>query len=438
MKVRLYTFPVKPVNNRFRFFILCFILITFTSLRITAQQVNPMFYKEIQLDPKKTYTLQSVTREIQRQTGISFSYNAARINPDSRIRMKTDRITVEQLLSSIRKKAGIGYKIISKTHIIYVESGKKKKTGRKGHSRKNKTSSSHLQHQDYNETVLRPLGQDSTIGQQIVIIGDSSVMTYYFSGGGGAGGGYGGNVIAKYPVMLDATEDEEFEEEREYNVSRNTSKGNIYGNAEAVTFLKSNVLFAMGVSADETYYLNPTVRAGFDFLYGTVSYNFGPLPHWRVGLGSSVKVNDNWSLHAGVNTGSNIFQNYNIQTFDTIIPPQPPDTVIPPVITEKNTPLVVKSKLTRFSISAEWNLGRGFTLGGGLILNRLKTDYSSNGNPVALSNILPIGYDADTKYRTIKPPYLLGNTYSGNAASNVKTWIGLQVSIIYRLHFFDR
>jgi hypothetical protein len=436
LKVRPYTFRVKPVSNRLRFFILCFILISFTSLRIAAQQVNPMFYKEIQLDPKKTYTLQSITREIQQQTGISFSYNAARINPDRKIRMKTDRITVAQLLSSIRKKAGIGYKIISKTHIIYVESGKKKIAGKKGHVRKSRPSSSNAQ--DNPETVMRPVGHDSTVGQQIVIIGDSSVMNYYFSGGGSSGGGYGGDVLVKYPVMIDATEDEEFEEEREYNISRNTSKGNVYGSAEAVTFLKSNVLFAAGILADETYYLNPTVRAGFDFLYGTVSYNVGPFPHWRFGIGGSAKVNDNWTLHVGINTGSSIFQNYNIQTFDTIVQPQPPDTFVPPVIIETNTPLVVKSKLTRFSVSAEWNLGRGFTLGGGLILNRMKTDYSSNGNPVTLNNFLPVGYDADSKYRTIKPPYLLGNTYNGNSSSNVKTWIGLQVSLMYRLSFFER
>lgn len=76
-------------------------------------------------------------------------------------------------------------------------------------------------------------------------------------------------------------------------------------------------------------------------------------------------------------------------------------------------------------------------LGAGITLNYLKTNYSSNGNAVTLSNLLPIGYDADQKYQTIDPPYLLGNTYSGNQSSNVKTWLGLQLMLVYRLQFFD-
>lgn len=424
-----------PVNS-IRLCLLCFILILLSSLRISAQQGNPMFYKEIQLEHKKSYTLQTLTREIQKQTGISFSYNAARINPYTRIRVR-DKLTVEQILSSIRRKTGIGYKVISKAHIIYTESPNKKRSKAKGKKKKQPKQDKHYQQVQYNnDVVLRSLGTDSVIGQQIIVIGDSSVAGYYFSGSGGSGASYAGDDQTKYPVLLDETEDEEVDEYQD-EIGPSASKGYVKGESEALDYIKRSALIAAGVSADELYYINPTFRAGFDFLYGTVSYNVGTYAHWRYGVGTSARLNDHWRLHFNFNTGQNISERYNIQSFDTIFPPPQPDTLEDPIIIETNTPLLVRSKLTRFTLSAEWDMGKGFTLGAGLTLNYLKTNYSSNGNAVTLSNLLPIGYDADQKYQTIDPPYLLGNTYSGNKSSNVKTWLGLQLTLIYRLKFFD-
>jgi hypothetical protein len=394
-----------------------------------------MFYKEIQLEHKKSYTLQTLTREIQKQTGISFSYNAARINPYTKIRVR-DKLTVEQILSSIRRKSGIGYKVISETHIIYTESPNKKRSKAKGRNKKLPKQGEGRQPVRYGDDIaLRSLGTDSVIGQQIVIIGDSSVASYYFSGSGGSGASYAGDDQTKYPVLLDEPEEEEDEYQDE--IGPNTSKGYVKGESEALDYIKRSVLIAAGVSADEVYYINPTFRAGFDFLYGTVSYNVGTYAHWRYGIGSSARLNDHWRLHFNFNTGQNITEHYNIQNFDTIFPPPQPDSIEGPIIIETNTPLLVRSKLTRFTLSAEWNMGRGFMLGAGLTLNYLKTNYSSKGNAVTLSNLLPIGYDADQRYQTIDPPYLLGNTYSGNQPSNVKTWLGLQLTLIYRLRFFD-
>jgi hypothetical protein len=393
-----------------------------------------MFYKEIQLEHKKNYTLQALTREIQRQTGISFSFNAARIDPYTRIRV-SDKLTVAQILSSIRKKTGIGYKVISKAHIIYTEATGKKRTKVKGRKRNLNKPESRQSVNHYDNIALRSVGKDSVAGQQIIIIGDSSVVGYYFSGSGGSGASYAGDAQIKYPVLLDETDDEEADEYQD-EPGYYTSKGSVKGESEALNYIKRSALIAAGISADEVYYANPTFRAGFDFLYGTVSYSIGTYSHWRYGIGSSARLNDNWRLHFNINTGQNIAERYNIQKFDTTFPPQP-DSLEHPIIIETNTPLLVRSKLTRFTLSAEWNMGKGFMLGAGITLNYLKTNYSSNGNAVTLSNLLPIGYDADQKYQTIDPPYLLGNTYSGNQSSNVKTWLGLQLMLIYRLQFFD-
>ncbi len=72
-----------------------------------AQKPDPMFYKEIQLS-HKPYTLHSLSREMQRQSGITFSYNAAKISPNQKIRIKDNRLTVEQLLALVKK---IGHRL---------------------------------------------------------------------------------------------------------------------------------------------------------------------------------------------------------------------------------------------------------------------------------------------------------------------------------------
>src|SRR3569833_1290106 len=110
------SFPVMPVNNSMKYFWL--VVLCLASVTSMGQQTNPMFYKEILLT-HKPYTLQSITEEIQTQSGISFSYNADNINPDTKIKIKGDRITVAEVLALIKKQTGVSYKIFSQRHIIY-------------------------------------------------------------------------------------------------------------------------------------------------------------------------------------------------------------------------------------------------------------------------------------------------------------------------------
>ncbi|RYZ16151.1 MAG: hypothetical protein EOP49_52090, partial [Sphingobacteriales bacterium] len=309
MKARLYRFPIAAAN-KIRLVILCLLLVFISTGQAMAQRENPMFYKELQLQPRKKYTLQSLTREIQRQTGISFSYNAARISPDTKIKVKTDRITVKQLLAYVKKKTGIGYKVISGTHIVYTE-GPALKTSRKDNQKniaKNKAkqrTQKPLQ-QLASNTAVKPVGRDSVVGQQIMIIGDSAVVAYYFSGGMNAGGGYGGNSEVRYQVLRDATYDyigsDYGAERKESNLARNTRK-DADGSGDVAGFFKRNTLIGVGLAADETYYLNPTAKLGFDFLHGIISYNLGSFPQWRYGVGTTVKLNDTWRVGLNVTGG---------------------------------------------------------------------------------------------------------------------------------------
>lgn len=416
-------------------------LLLLPALPAVAQKGNPMLYKEVQLT-HKPYTLHTLTRELQRQSGITFSYNAFTINPDRKIRLKKDRMTVREILSLIKRKTGVGYKLVSGSHIIYTPPGPR---GRKRRATTTKTKHP-LPQQEGEENgsqeeavaTTTAMARDSAAGLQIVVVGDSTTAAgYYISGGGGGGGAYGGNNNQKYPVTVISDDDEWEDPYSDLDYPSGGGLGISLGQSAAATFVKNNILLAGVLSADETYYFNPGIRAGLDFLYGTIAYHAtGPYPQWRYGLGTSASIAPDWRIHLAFNTGQSIRQNYNILSFDTTI--NQSDSVLVPVITEHNTPLVVQSKLVRFILSAEWNAGGNFHLGAGITFNHLHTQYFSNGLPVTLSDILPIGYDADKKYKTLNPPYILSNTYSGNKFSNTKIWLGFQVTLVYRLDFSGR
>ena len=428
-----------PVTKQMKCF---WILMSSLCFCITArsQQKNPMFYSEIQLK-HKPYTLQSITEEIQAQSGISFSYNADKISPNTRIKLSSNKLTVAAILAIIKKKTDIGYKIVSQTHIVYTQPSnqqkhtKATKPKRKIHTQNYVSKSSIATKQNFSLTTYNiaktSIIVDSSNNANVVVIGDSGMVASYYSGGGYIGGG-GSDDGDEIESDVDSQNDGSWKNDMpEGKIAHN----NAFKKEDIINFFKNHALFSAGLSVDEKYYCNPNVRIGFSFLYGTVSYNVGSPSTFRYGLGTSAKINDNWRMHFNYSTGPSIGKIYIIQTFDTI---SPIDSFNNPTINETDKPLLVSSKLTRYSMGFNWNMGKGFSLEGDMVLNRLKTNYSSNSNPVNLSDFLPFGIDADSKYYAIKPPYTLGNSYSASNSSNIKTWIGFQFSLFYSLGFLER
>jgi len=412
-----------------------FLILLLFPASLAAQQRDPMFYKEVLL-PRKPYTLYTLTREMQRQTGITFSYNAANIRAMQKIRIRQDRLTVQKLLALVRKKTGVGYAVIGGKHIIYLPPAR-------GRKRKKAVSAQKKEEKFYRQELaaaqrapvkrLATLPATDSLAGDVVVVGDSTLAAgYYISGGGNAGGSYQGN-----DMTVEAAEEEDPYEDISDPWQRESRNWNAPVHTEALEFIKKSTLAAFSLSADEMYYLGPGFRAGFDFLYGTVTYHIGSYTHWRYGIGISAGINERWRLHLHFNTGKNLNASYTVPRFDTTFVPQPDSTLLP-VVTEHHTPLLVQSRLSRIAVSAEWHINRSFSLAGALVFNMLHTRYTSNGNPVTLSEILPIGYDADLRYRSLNPPYTLGNSYSGNTTSNTKTWIGLQLTLSYRIPFFER
>lgn len=415
-------------------------------------QDNPMLYKKIQLS-KKSYTFDELTHEIQKQTGITFSYNASKINPHQKFRIKREQKNVTQLLSIIKNRSGIGYKMISPNYIVYIapvkvnsssEQKKKAKKRAEDIAKKKETKDNTtpiIVPEAGNQVAANNLQSDSAAQQTEIVIGDSVTVSNYYSSGGAGYGGYGSrnnsngesiHIVMRYPSEHDQGILDPY---ASLNSPKEKSHFQLFSfdNLDVSKFFEKNLLITAGVSANETYYFNPGIHFGFRFLYATLSYNFGAFSEWRYGLGMEVPISEKWFLQAELNTGKGFFRNYSYSTIDTIFPP-PQDSLAPIQIIHKDNSINVTSKLSSFSLSVATNLNKNILLSGGITINRLKSSYFSEGMPFDINSFKPVIPDATSRFQTLKPPYVLSQSYNSLDAIGVKYWLGIQLSIYWRLN----
>lgn len=159
-----------------------------------------------------------------------------------------------------------------------------------------------------------------------------------------------------------------------------------------------------GFSADEILYLNASLMAGIKYIYGIISYGTtftgGRL---RYGAGIPVKLNDEQQLHFTFTTGT-----LNRRTS--------PDSVIV---------YGVKEQLTRYGAGWSKTVNSHVTIQAQLHYNILKK--TSDSTSMFLQN--QAGDYRRFEYG--KVPYVLSQSY-GNAG-DFKRWIGIQISIFYKL-----
>ena len=171
-----------------------------------------------------------------------------------------------------------------------------------------------------------------------------------------------------------------------------------------------------GLSADEVFYLNPSIRAGWHFLYGIVqlSTNFN-VSGVRYGAGGSLRLSAKWELGLSATTGA-CSKNYPLAFLST-----------------QYVPITVKTHLNKIGLLVQREISRKFQLQFGPVLDLLSTQYY---NTVGISTPLFISEsNVNSLYTYIKPPYTIRDTYSPTSARNTKVWIGSQVSLFYTLNF---
>lgn len=171
---------------------------------------------------------------------------------------------------------------------------------------------------------------------------------------------------------------------------------------DAVTWYRPFV--KAGFSADEILYLNASLTAGIKYIYGIISYGTtftgGRL---RYGAGIPVKLNDEQQLHFTFTTGT-----LNRRTS--------PDSVIV---------YGVKEQLTRYGAGWSKTVNSHITFQAQLHYNILKK--TSDSTSMFIQN--QAGDYRRFEYG--KVPYVLSQSY-GNAG-DFKRWIGIQISIFYKL-----
>jgi hypothetical protein len=81
------------------------------------------------------------------------------------------------------------------------------------------------------------------------------------------------------------------------------------------------------------------------------------------------------------------------------------------------------------------NLANRLSIQFGPVFNLMKLTFYRAGKKVAPE--LP-ATQIDKQYNLIKPIYTISDNFSTNKSQSTKTWLGLQVSILYDLNFFKR
>lgn len=418
------------------------LLFFFTICPVFAQD-SLMLFKKIQLS-KKSYTFDELTHQIQKQTGITFSYNASKINSQQHFRIKSDEMNVTQLLALVKKKSGISYKMINPSYIVYIApinsnpsvKQKKKPKKRVGETVPKKEKKSNIAPI---QSPVNSLASDSATQQTEVVIGDSIAVANYYSSGGAGYNGYGSNssndksihIVMRYPRAKDQVIVDPYA-----SLNQPTEKNYFqlfsFGNPDISKFFEKNILIAGGFSADETYYFNPGIHFGFRFLYANLSYNIGAFSEWRYGIGTQVPLSETWFLQAELNTGKEFFKSFNYPTFDTTF--FPPQDSLPPLIVQHDLPLNVVSKLSSFSISISNSLNKNLCLSGGISINRLRSSYFSDGISYDIQSINPPIPDVTSRFQTLKPLYVLSQSYNASDAIGVKYWVGVRLSVYWRFN----
>lgn len=191
-------------------------------------------------------------------------------------------------------------------------------------------------------------------------------------------------------------------QKEDHNRQKDEQSGANKTNTDAIKWYRPFV--KTGFSADEILYLNASLMAGIKYIYGIISYGTtftgGRL---RYGAGVPVKLNDEQQLQFAFTTGT-----LNRRTS--------PDSAIH---------YGVKEQLIRYGAGWSKEVNAHITVQAQLQYNILKktSDSSSVFSQTQAGDYRRFEYG--------KVPYVLSQSY-GNAG-DVKRWIGIQISIFYKL-----
>jgi hypothetical protein len=358
------------------------------AVSVSGQSALPTHPKNVDL-PAGDLRFDRLLHLIAEQTGIKFSVNTQKFRPSRMVHVRKGVQSVDELLSIIRKSTGISYTVVG-DHIIFIDQPLAPVIVKKRAS---------------SDPAVDP---DPAADSQIVTgLPPASAVLRVF--------------MPLYRANVDSSK-----HFLPIGVRMDSVKMLVPAGQKAVTDRSrsphprrtgpAGFLADIGLAADETFYIDPSLRLGWPFLYGIVQWstNFN-VSGLRYGIGGSLELTNKWRLGLLATTGA-----YSKTYVDEIFGSLP-------------VPMTLKSTLQKIGFLAETRIGGSLRLQFGPVLNLLSTKYYNVlgvPTPLFLSEA-----DVNSQFHFIKPPYTLKDTYSPISAENTRIWVGFQISLFYSMNF---
>lgn len=383
--------------------------------------------KNIRLKPG-FHRLDSVLQFASQQTGVVFSYNSKKINTRQNILLKDGVVSLAQILERLKQEKGVSVKIIENYIVITsteTKASEKNTPANLGITKSkpavdpNNLKPGRIQSSPVTSKTVGKIKPDSNYVlakiDSLPIVAQKKIDTTSIVDSTSLTNGAiqpQQPIVKRAPTPIDSA--------KKLSPTANTaSKKNplpekkVSKPKQATN--KSPFFLKSGIVIDESLYLGAIAQIGFPLLYGTVSANTNfCVSQIRYGAGTSFKLNNKFQLHLNFNVGD---LQKSGQFSDS---------------SSTHVPITVKSQLTRVMIGLEHSVNKKIKIQFGLLFNNLKTNYLINSVP---SDLHVFKESGDHLFYNINPPYVITNTYSPTSSSNIKTWLGLQVSVLYSLNF---
>jgi hypothetical protein len=381
------------------------------------------------LVPANAIQLDSLLNLINKQGGVKFSINTRKFPAAKYIRIKAHKQTIGSLLQEIKATTGIYYAILG-DHIILLDNPPPAK--RKTANVVNTTHTVQAPRLPVAPSVPQkqpvPPNKNARVKHSTAAItnpvsnkkipaGNNTIplpappVTVVDSGSNKNPGSDTIKTTPAIPASKDSVKALPSAPRRP-SAANNQVTPRAFSNAKESTFA-NGMLIKGGLSADDIFYVNPTIQAGTKYVYALASWssNFN-LSGFRYGLGGAIALSDQWNLHLQLTTGN------LSSTFDTA-----------------SGKWEFKTQLHRAACIAEVQLGNRTSVQFGPVFNLMKLTFYRAGIKSAPG--LP-DEQMDAKFNLIKPIYTLSDNFSMNKAQSTKTWIGFQLGLFFDLNYFKR
>lgn len=407
-----YYYQARGVIKNHTILLTVFVLLMTACVKLSAQTNKPPFNNSLFIEGK--ISLDSLIRYVHIHTGMRFSFNSGKIKSSKIISFPKGKYSLNQVLLHIKKTTSLYYALF-KGYVILQDNPLKENKDKIAISSTYKQQSININKRTYNKKiksekynsftakVIQPLSKYSTNLKPIIVAASLPQTDSIFSN---KLIDSSGNINVSY-----ISKDSILNNSRQSIKSIVTAKENPTKEDRPKWFMPYSQI---GLFVSEIMYTNLSFEIGirpvhFIFSLGT-NYQ---ISGWKIGIGSIFKSTEQsqWQANASVS-----FLKRNLPSGDTIF-----------------KTLTVKGKLYNGAIqwgkdfSSKWQIKIGSSF------NILRTEYYYKDKLTPVSGLPQPVDNFENSVYLVRPPFLLKNTFDINKYSNIKTWIGINIGIYYKL-----